>query len=62
MPIICASVLLVYLIDLVMLAYVLLKIHIVYYDIFVGGAVVFDRAGQISEFAAWQHLFCILFQ
>ena len=53
---------LVYLIDLVMLAYVLLKIHIVYYDIFVGGAVVFDRAGQISEFAAWQLLFCILFQ
>ena len=30
---------------------------IVYHDVFVSGAVVFDRVGQPSEFAVWQHLF-----
>ena len=28
---------------------------------FVGRAVVFDWVGQASEFAVWQHLFCILY-
>ena len=37
-------------------------VYIVYYDTFVGGAVVFDRVGQVSEFAVWQHFFCILYQ
>ena len=40
----------------------LIMICIVYHDAFVGGAVVFDRVGQLSEFAVWQHLFCILYQ
>ena len=39
----------------------LIKECIVYHGLFVDGVVVFDRFGQLSEFAVWQHLFCILF-
>ena len=52
LPVICASVLLKYLLDLVTLDYMLLiMVYIVYHYVFVGGAVVFDRIGQLSEFA-----------
>ena len=51
-PVACASVLLEYLLNLVMLDYMLLiMVCIVYHDVFVGGAVAFDRVGQSSEFA-----------
>ena len=40
----------------------LIKGCIVYHDVFVDGAVVFDQVGQPSEFAVSQHLFCILYQ
>ena len=47
-----AIVLLEYFLDLVTLDYMLLiMVRIVYHDAFVGGAVVFDRVGQLSEFA-----------
>ena len=60
--IICTSVLLEYLLNLVTLDYMLLiKGCIVYHHVFVDGAVVFDRVGQPSESAVWQHLFCILY-
>ena len=49
--------------DLVRLDYMLLiMVHIAYHDISVGGAIVFDRVGQLSEFNVWQHLFCNLYQ
>ena len=35
----------------------LIMVCIVYHDVFVGGAVAFDRVGQSSEFAVWNHLF-----
>ena len=63
LPAICASVLLEYLLSLVTLGYILLiMVYIVYHDVFVGGAVVFDRVGQLSEFSVWKHLFSILYQ
>ena len=40
----------------------LIMVHIAYHDISVGGAIVFDRVGQLSEFNVWQHLFCNLYQ
>ena len=52
------SVLLEYVLNLVTLDYMLLRmVYIVYHDVFVSETVVFDRVGQLSEFAAWQHLF-----
>ena len=39
----------------------LIMVYIVYLDVFVGCAVVFDRVGQLSEFAV-RHLFYILYQ
>ena len=52
LPVICASVLLEYLLNLVTLNYMLLiMVCTVYHDVFVGGAVVFDQVGQLSEFA-----------
>ena len=52
LPVIYASVLLEYLLNLVALDYLLLIIvSIVYHDVFVGGVVIFDRVGQPSEFA-----------
>ena len=63
LPVICASVLLKYFLNLVTLDYMLLIIvRIVYHDAFVGGAVVFDRGGQLSEFAVWQYICCVLYQ
>ena len=51
-----------YLLNLVTFDYMLLiMVCIVYHDVFVGRAVVFDWVGQASEFAVWQHLFCILY-
>ena len=48
----CASVFLQYLLNFVKLHYMLLiMINIVYHDLFVSGAVVFDRVGQLSECA-----------
>ena len=35
----------------------LMIVCIVYHDVFVSGAVAFDRVVQPSEFAVWQHLF-----
>ena len=50
-PVICATVLLGHLIDVVTLDDMLLiKIYIVYHDFFVGLAVVFDRVHQLSDF------------
>ena len=61
-PVVYASFLLEYLLNLVTFDYVLLTmVCIVYHDVFVGRAVVFDWVGQASEFAVWQHLFCILY-
>ena len=40
----------------------LIMVYIVYNDVFVGGGVGFDRVGKRSEFAIWEHLFCILYQ
>ena len=37
-------------------------VYIVYNEVFVGGAVVFGRVSQLSEFAVKQHLFRILYQ
>ena len=52
LPVICVSVLLEYPLNLVKLDYMLLiKGCIVYHDVYVDGAVVFDRVGQPSEFA-----------
>ena len=52
------SVLLEYVLNLVTLDYMLLRmVYIVYHDVFVSEIVVFDRVGQLSEFAVWQHLF-----
>ena len=52
------TVLLEYVLNLVTLDYMLLRmVYIVYHDVFVSEIVVFDRVGQLSEFAAWQHLF-----
>ena len=52
------SVLLEYVLNLVTLDYMLLRmVYIVYHDVFVSEIVVFDRVGQHSEFAVWQHLF-----
>lgn len=52
LPVLCASVLLNYLLDLVMLHYMsLIMVYIIYRYVFVCGAVVFDRVGQLSEFA-----------
>ena len=52
LPVICASVLLEYFSNLVALDYmVLIMVCIVYHDAFVGGAAVFDRVGQLSEYA-----------
>ena len=46
------SVLLEYVLNLVTLDYMLLRmVYIVYHDVFVSGTVVFDRVGQLSEFA-----------
>ena len=51
------------LLDLVTLDYMLLiMVYIVYQYVYVGGAAVFDPAGQLSELALCQHLFCILYQ
>ena len=51
MPVICASVLLEYVLNLVKLDYMLLiMVYIVFHKIFVGGAVAFDQVGQLSEF------------
>ena len=50
LPVICASVLLKYLLNLVTLDYMLL-IMVCIKTIFVGGAAVFDQVGQPSEFA-----------
>ena len=51
-PEIGAVVLLEYLLDLVTLDYILrIKVYMVYHDVFAGEAVVFDWAGQLSEFA-----------
>ena len=62
LPVMCTSVLLEHLLNLVTLDYMLLiKGCIVYHHVFVDGAVVFDRVGQPSESAVWQHLFCILY-
>ena len=62
LPVICVSVLLEYPLNLVKLDYMLLiKGCIVYHDVYVDGAVVFDRVGQPSEFAVWQNLFCIIY-
>ena len=61
LPVICPSVLLEYLLNLVTLDYLLLIKGCIVYHIFVDGAVVFDRVGQPSEFAVWQNLFCILY-
>ena len=36
--------------------------NIGYHYVFVGGAAVFYRVGQQSEFVLWQYLFCILYQ
>ena len=48
---------------MVTLDYILLRmVYIVYHYVFVGGAVAFDRVGQLSDFAQWEHLFCILYQ
>ena len=33
----------------------LINVYIVYQNVFVGGAVVFDRVGQLSEFAGWNY-------
>ena len=50
-PVICASALLEYRLDLVMLDYmVLIMVYIIYHNVFVGGAVVFNRVGQLFEF------------
>ena len=63
MPVICASVSLEYHLNVVTLDNMLqIKGCIVYHGVFVDGAVVFDRVGQHSEFAVWQHLFYILYQ
>ena len=52
LPVICASVLLEYFLDLVTLDYMLLiMVCIVYHEASVGGAVVLDRVGQLSELA-----------
>ena len=52
------TVLLEYVLNLVTLDYMLLRmVYIVYHDVFVSEIVVFDRVGQLSEFAVWQHLF-----
>ena len=52
LSVICASVLSEYLLNLVTFNYMLLRmVYIVYHDAFVGGAVVFDRVGQLSEFS-----------
>ena len=52
LPVICASVLLKYLLNLVTLDYMLLiMVCMVYQDVFVRGAAVFDQVGQPSEFA-----------
>ena len=52
LPVICISVLLEYLLSLVTLDYMLLiMVCIFYHVVFVGGAVVFDRVDQLSEFA-----------
>ena len=57
-----ASFLLEYLLNLVTFDYMLLiMVCTVYHDLFVGRTVVFDWVGQASEFAVWQHLFCILY-
>ena len=48
----CVSVLLEYLLNLVTLnSMLLIKVCIVYHDVFVGGTNVFDQVGQPSEFA-----------
>ena len=52
------TVLLEYVLNLVTLDYMLLRmVYMVYHDVFVSEIVVFDRVGQLSEFAVWQHLF-----
>ena len=57
-PVIGAVVLLEYLLDLLTLDYILrIKLYMVYHDVFAGEAVVFDWAGQLSEFAVWQIFF-----
>ena len=49
----CAHVLLEYLLDLVRLDYRLLIMGYIFcHDICIGGAVVFDQVGRLSEFAA----------
>ena len=46
------TVLLEYVLNLVTLDYMLLRmVYIVYHDVFVSEIVVFDRVGQLSEFA-----------
>ena len=58
--VLCASVLFEYLLNLVTLDYMLLiMLWIVYHDVFVGGAVVFNHVGQLFVFAVY--LFCILY-
>ena len=61
LPVICGSILLEYLLDLVTLDYIVTDNGIHYHEGFVGGAVIFDRNGQLSKFVA-SHLFCILYQ
>ena len=39
----------------------LIMVCIVYHDVFVGGAVVFNWVCQPSEFAVWEYLFGILY-
>ena len=62
LPVVWASALLEYVLNLVTLDYMLLiMVCTVYQDVFVGGAVVFDQVGQPSDLAVWQHLFCIFY-
>ena len=52
LPVLSASVLSNYLLDLVTLdCMLLIMVYIIYRYVFVCGAVVFDRVGQLSEFA-----------
>ena len=41
---------------------IMVMVYIIYREVFVGGTIVFDQAGKVSDFAVWQHLCCILYQ
>ena len=61
MPVICASVFLEYLLDLVTLNNMLLiMVNIVYHDVFVDGAVVFDRLVNFLNFL-YENIFFVFF-